>query len=209
MTETGPLLVDEQSKPPLRARVGSLLASADDAAFAVARIRLGVLDLTDQELGRLRRCRVLLAHLDASMLLDTAEVPAGVPADPRSAAVGGRGSALRRLHAFVTSGRLEVRSAGLGGWKPDFAVLDGESGRTGLVGSIQFGNPELILGPAFTVIVTDPTSISRLAGRFDEIWQLSHDVLPAIREVLERGYDVERAAPAGRGHQDARNPLQG
>jgi hypothetical protein len=177
---TAPSLVvlDERSRPHLRARVGQLLAGADEAAFAVRRIRLAVLDLTDEEIGGLGRCRVLLGHLDATTLMEATE---GVAPPSLAPALG-------RLLRWVASGRLEVRSAGLSAWTPDFGVVTRSSDRTGLVGSIQFGNPDLVIGPAFTIVTRDVGATARLLARFDELWDRSHDVLPAIRGVLERAH---------------------
>jgi hypothetical protein len=183
------LLLDERSRPPLRQRVGHLLASAEEAAFAVARIRLAVLDLSEREIGRLARCRVLLGQLDASMLLDAAD----------RTRPDGAGAAIGRLLRFVVSGRLEVRSVGLGAWTPDFGIVTAPGGRIGVLGSIEFGNPELLMGPAFTAITREPDATQRLLARFDELWDGSHDVLPAIREVLERAHGVGSTAAAGRG----------
>jgi hypothetical protein len=188
----GLTLLDERSRPPLRERIGQLLASADEAAFAVARIRLAVLDLTDQEIGRVRRCRVLLGQLDASTLLDAADGPGP----------GGSAAAMSGLIRFARSGRLEVRSVGLGGWTPDFAVVTGPAGRTGVLGSIQFGNPELVIGPAFTAITADPSTAGRLLSRFDDLWERAHDVLPAILEVLERAHGLEAATAEERRDSD-------
>lgn len=188
-----PLVLDERSRPPLRARVGHLLAGADEAAFAVKRIRLAVLDLTDEEIRNLRRCRVLLGQLDASTLMDASE----------SVGPSGLAPALDRLLRWVGSGRLEVRSAGLSSWAPDFGVVSGPSTRTALVGSIQFGNPELVIGPALTVVTTDADASARILRRFDELWGRSHDVLPAIRGVLERAHEMGEAVARVRGGPDA------
>jgi hypothetical protein len=194
MSPTSPLMIlDERARPALRGRVGHLLAGAEEAAFAVKRIRLSVLDLTDREIGDLRRCRVLLGHLDATTLMDASEA-AGPP---------GMGPALDRLLRWVASGRLEVRSAGLSAWAPDFGVVSRPPTRTALMGSIQFGNPELVLGPAFTVITTDPDAAAILLGRFDELWDRAHDVLPAIRAVLERANGLGAALATGRGDAHA------
>lgn len=193
MSARSALVLDERSRPHLRARVGHLLTGAEEAAFAVRRIRLAVLDLTDEEIRHLRRCRVLLGQLDASTLMDASE-SAGPP---------GLAPALDRLLRWVESGRLEVRSAGLSSWTPDFGVVSGPSTRTGLVGSIQFGNPELIIGPAFTVVTTDADAAARLLRRFDELWDRSHDVLPAIRAVLERAHAMGGAVARVRGGPDA------
>jgi hypothetical protein len=195
MTAGQLLLLDERARPTLRQRVGELLSSADEAAFAVARIRLGVLDLSDREVGGIRRCRVLLGQLDAATLLDAAEE--SKPGGPR-----GAGAALAGLLRFAVSGRLEVRSAGLAAWSPDFGVVDGRPGRIGLLGSIQFGSPELIIGPAFTAVSADAAITGRLLERFNEMWDASHDVLPAIREVLERAYGARGVSASGRGEPD-------
>lgn len=204
MTATPLLLLDERARPPLRQRIGTLLASADEAAFAVTRIRLAVLDLTEPEIGRIRRCRVLLGQLDASMLLDVtdgADVTDGPDVtDPGRPAASNRARpAMDGLLAFARSGRLEVRSVGLGGWTPDFGVVTGPSGCTGVLGSIQFGNPELVIGPAFTAITTEPETTAALLRRFDELWDGAHDVLPAIREVLERAHGVDGIGATRRG----------
>lgn len=192
MTVEPIVLLDERSRPSLRQRVGQLLSSADEAAFAVARIRLAVLDLSDQEVRGIRRCRVLLGQLDASMLLDAAD----------EARPGRPGAAVARLLRFLASGRLDVRSAGLAAWAPDFGIVDGRLGRIGLVGSIQFGSPELVIGPAFTAVTTDPAITGRLLVRFDELWAGSHDVVPAIREVLERAHGARGLSATGRGDAD-------
>lgn len=186
MTGTGTALLDERSTPPLRARIGHLLASAEDAMFAVRRIRLGVLDLTDPELATVQRCRVLLGQLDASVLLDAAE---GTAAGPTAS--------LAPLLRFAGSGRLEVRSAGVAGWSPDFAVVRAGERAMGMVGAIYFGSPDLVVGPALTVPVTGDDATALLRSRFDELWARSHDVLPAIREVLEHAHGLEDPARRG------------
>jgi hypothetical protein len=186
-------LLDERARPTLRRRIGALLASADEAAFAVARIRLALLDLHDEEVGRLRRCRVLLGQVDAAMLLDASE----------GTSPPGSGPDLSGLRRFVLSGRLEVRSVGLGAWTPDFGVVSAPSGWTGVFGSIQFGNPELVIGPAFTAVISDPDATRVLLRRFDELWTSAHDVLPAIQEVLERAYPMGEPVPARRGDPGA------
>jgi hypothetical protein len=187
------LLLDERARPSLRERVGRLLASGDDGAFAVARIRLAVLDLDESEIGQIRRCRVLLGQLDASMLADAARGP-----DTQR-----EGNRMAGLLRFARSGRLEVRSVGLGGWTPDFAIVSGPSGCTGVIGSIHFGNPELALGPALTVVTSEAEVTQRLLVRFEELWAGAHDVLPAIREVLERAHGLGGEVAEGRGDPDA------
>jgi hypothetical protein len=175
-------IVDESSPVWLRQRIGRLMAAGDTADFAVARIRLAVLDLHEAETAGLRRCRVLLGHLDASTLAEASETqPGDSPA------------ALLRLRAFAASGRVEVRSAGLAAWTPAFAVIRSATGATGLLGAIHFGNPGLVVGPTFTALTTEPGPVALLTRRFDELWDRAHDVLPAIRDVINRAHALGSA----------------
>lgn len=192
MTRPPLTLLDERATPPLRDRIGRLLAGADQAAFALARVRLAFVDLGDEELGSLRRCRVLLGHLDASNLLDASD----------SAGRHTHAPSMGRLLRFANSGRLEVRSAGLAAWTPDFGVVQRDAEAMGLLGAIQFGNPELLSGPTFTAITTDSDAVALLGRRFDQLWHRSHDVLPAIRQVLERAHGLEHPAATGSGDMD-------
>jgi hypothetical protein len=206
-------LIDERDDLPLRARIGQLLADADDVAFALARIRLAALDLGDRELGGLNRCRVLLGQLDASMLMDvgaTGQLPASTSggAGTTPAPRPGSPNALRELLHFGASGRLEIRSAGLVGWSPDFAVVRRAAERTGVLGSIQFSNPELAVGPMFTMLLEDPDATLLLQRRFDEVWDRSHDVLPAIQTVLGRAIGLDQPAARGGGGADPGRALR-
>jgi hypothetical protein len=184
-----PLLLDETSRPTVREVIGSLMASSATADLAVARIRLAALDLTEHELG-VRRCRLLLGRLDAAALADA---PVGAPAGANLRA------SLGRLLRFAASGRLEVRSAGIGAWQPDFSVFGGPGAATCLVGAHYFVSPDLIVGPSLTCVTTDPDAVALVRRRFAWLWDRSHDVLPAIVEVLQR---VEHEAGAGGGDPD-------
>lgn len=164
-------LLDETSDPPLRTIIGRLLQNSESADIAVASIRLASLDLTTQEIEGPSHCRVLVGRLDASTLLDTG---------------GARHEALARLARWTLSGRLHVRSAGIGAWRPDFSVFRAGLGGTCLLGAHYFGSPQLTVGPSFTVVTRDPWTRRALSDRFDQLWDRSHDVLPAISQVLER-----------------------
>lgn len=164
-------LLDERSAPSLREVIGGLMVDADTVDFAIARIRLANLDLADDEVNGPRRTRVLLGHLDASTLLDA-----------RTAA----DTTVARLDRWARSGRLAVRSAGIGAWTPDFSVYHRPDGSSCLMGAHYFGSPQLTVGPSFTTVSEDPASARLLQRRFDELWERSHDVLPAIIGVLER-----------------------
>lgn len=185
-------VLDERSPRPVRDRIGALLAGAATADFAVGRIRLAALDLTAGEVANVRRCRVLLGRLNVGMLLDAADVTSGQWLAPSQAV-----QRLEVLTAFASSGRLEVRAAGLDGWVPDFSVYAGDQ-RSALLGAHYFGSTDPVAGPSFTAFLEEPDAVSLLASRFEELWRRGHDVLPAIREVLERAHALALDA-AGRG----------
>jgi hypothetical protein len=162
-------LLDETAQPPLRRLIGDLMAASRDSAFAVRRIRLAALDLEEREVAGLERCRVLLGILDVDALRALAE-----------------GGPVARLRSWIASGRLEVRSAGIGAWTPDFSVHRRDGGSVALVGAHYFGSPHLTIGPSFTVVSEEPGAADVLGQRFDRLWETGHDVLPAIAEVLDR-----------------------
>lgn len=183
-------LFDERAEVPVRARIGTLLRGATTADFAFTRIRLGALDLQREEVEGLERCRVLLGAFDAtalqSVLIDRGEPEQANPV---------RISRLRVLRSFVESGRLEVRSAGLARWTPDFGVVGGKRPRNGgsppgrathvaVIGANHFGPPHHPIGPSFTAITGNASAVKLLAMRFEETWAHGHDVLPAIRDVV-------------------------
>lgn len=168
---TGLRLLDERAVPPLRSIIGSLLTTSETVDFAVTSIRLASLDLTPREIAGPRRCRVLLGRLDASTLFDTGTA---------------RGGSMDGLIRWARSGRLLVRSAGIGAWTPDFSVYHDRSGSRCLLGAHYFGSPYLTIGPSFTVVTEDRRMVRLLGARFDGLWERSHDVLPAIVGVLER-----------------------
>ena len=112
MSRRSRVLLDEREPVSVRRRIGELLGGAIEARFAVSRIRLAALDLTAEEVSDVERCRVLLGHLDAGTLLDGVGEALGAAAR------------LAVLLDWIRSGRLEVRSAGVGSWTPDFSVYD-------------------------------------------------------------------------------------
>lgn len=173
-------------EPPgesLRTLIGRLLVDATRADIALARVRLAALDLTAPEVRSGARCRVLLGALDASVLLDAAnDASSGTPNETAVVRPG-----LRHLAEWLASDRLEVRSAGIGAWKPDFSVYEDRAGTsTSLVGAHYFGSPQLAVGPSVTVVTTDASAARLLRGRFDELWGRAHDVAPAILDVVRR-----------------------
>jgi hypothetical protein len=172
------VLLDERSRPPLRAVIGALLASCDEADVAVTRVRIAALDLRADEVARVRRCRFLLGRLDAYAL--GAAVPSGEDRRERVAA----------LLRFLRSGAIEVRSAGMCAWMPDFSIYRGI--RSGghihaacLIGAHYFHEPAEH-GPSFTLAIDDDVAVRRAERRFEEMWQRSHDALPPVVHAIEQ-----------------------
>ncbi len=171
------VVFDERGRPDFRDVFGALAARATDIATAVTRVRLSTVDLTPLELGSLEHFRVLIAELSALRL--DAEARA-LQADPKRAP---NADMLRRL---LESGTLEVRSSPLAGWSPDFTVFSGADGPAALlVGFHSFERPYPHRGPALAAV--HGGDAARLAARrHEEIWELAHDVGPAIWSILSK-----------------------
>lgn len=190
------VVLDERATPSLRVALGSLLARADSADFAVARIRLVGLDLSARELRRMRRCRVLVRRIDADTLADMSAA---------ARRESGAADRLLLLGEFLASGRVEVRASGMAGWTPDFSVLrlaaagrgDGPA-TAAVVGAHYFSRPYPQEGPSFTCIVTTAAAVRRVEARFDELWRRAYDVKPVIRTAIDQllGTDEDRGEPS-------------
>jgi hypothetical protein len=174
-------LLDEAGTPSLREVIGRLLSAAAEADMAVAHVRLSAIDLTAGEASGIRRCRFLLGRLEAAGLTHL-----GAGADRTH---------LRRLHELLRSGQVEIRSAGLAAWTPDFSVFRGvrdsgtESGDTCIVGAHYFHQPPCAAGPSLTCIMTGRHAVEMAGRRFSSLWRQAHDVQPAVLDTVERLLD--------------------
>ena len=109
-----PWLLDDRGRPDFREAYGMLAQRSSGLDVALTRIRLSTLDLSEAELGRMSRIRLLLSEVSAAAL------------DAEAHAVLHRASMasnLRRLLMLLHLGRIDVRSAPLGGWAPDFSIF--------------------------------------------------------------------------------------
>lgn len=164
-------LFDGWTGDSFRDYLGREMAASEDASFAIRRIRLARLDLSDGVWSRLRRCRVLLSRLDADAL-DFGRIDAA-----RTAA----------LLDLAASGRLEIRSAGLGSWEPDFSILgDRSRPRTLILGCHRFAPVEPTEGPFLACASQDPRAVRSALTRFEEIWARGYDALEAVIDALGR-----------------------
>lgn len=181
MTEDGPRpsyrLIHERCSPGFRSTFGGLLARSRSADTAILRIRLGAVDLTAKELVGLRRFRILVAEVNARTV---EEETYALSVDPTKRAN------LNRILALLRDQRMEIRSAPLGGWSPDFTVFFSDRGpETLLLGLHWFRHPFPHKGPAWAVQL-GAIEARRAHLRFHEIWRRSHDIGPAIRRLMER-----------------------
>lgn len=185
-TDASPaLLLDERSRPDFRDVFGRLLRGARDVAVAVTRVRLTTLDLGEAEVAGVETLRVLVAELNALTLDAEARV---LRADP------GRAHRIDLWRRLLEAGRVEVRSAPLGGWSPDFTVFSDAEGPTAvLTGFHWFERPYPHRGPAFASVHFGPRAVAA-SDRHRELWGRAHDVGPAVWSILskaERGARVE------------------
>ena len=177
-----PVLLDELSSPSVRETIGRLFATAERADLAIARVRLAAVDLDLAEIVGLQRCRLLLSRLDADLLHD------GVSQD----LLPERRVVLQRLFAWTQSGRLEVRSAGVLAWVPDFSVYHNVAGAGDvlLLGAHYFQSMFSGHGAELTCCLRQASAVRRAAERFEDLWDRAYDVLPIIAEGLAQTLDA-------------------
>jgi hypothetical protein len=164
------IVLTETSDPSLRYVIGALLTRSESADVAIANIRLSHIDIDAGELAHVRM-RILLGRFEAAHT-----------SDPLLAA------RMEGLAALVLSGAVQLRSAGMGTWLPDFSVyrLDGATPRAAcLVGAHYFGEPPCS-GPCLTSVHTDAHSVGTAAARFNELWDMGHDVSAVIAQAMRQ-----------------------
>jgi len=179
------VLFDERRRPDFRDVFGALAATSSDIATAVRRVRLSTVDLTRDELERVEHFRVLVAEMNALQL--DAEARA-LQVDPR------RAPNAELLREMLEGGRLEVRSAPLAGWIPDFTVFSRADGpHAVLTGLHWFERPYAHRGPALGAVHGE-VAAKLAARRHEEAWERAHDVGPAVWNILSKARRAARIA---------------
>lgn len=183
-------LISERGRPDFRDVFVEALRRSTDVAVAVTRVRLSTLDFEAKDLERLESMRVLVVEVNALTLDAEARL---IQADP------GQASRVGLYRNMLESGRLEVRSAPLGGWSPDFTVFSGARGPTAvLCGKHWFQRPHPHRGPALASLHFGRAA--RLAARrHGEVWDAAHDVGTAIWSILSKAERGRRSRPAATG----------
>ena len=172
-----PGLIDERSPIPFRALFGRFLSSSTELDTAILRVRLSGVDLSARELSGLRRLRILVAEINAKTLEEEAFA---LFMDPR------KRETLDRIQGLLHGGRLELRSAPLAGWSPDFSIFSDPRGPRALfLGLHWMLRPFPHRGPAWLACF-GPEEAHRGHQRFEELWENAHEIGPAVLRLLER-----------------------
>ena len=172
-----PDLLDERSSISFRVLFGELLARSSAVDVAILRVRLGAVDLSAGELRGLRHLRLLVAEVNAQTVEGEAYALVMDPVKREN---------LARILKLLQEGLMEIRSAPLGGWSPDFTVFSEDRGpHTLLMGLHWFHQPFPHRGPAWATRF-GPEEASRAQARFQELWAGAHDIGPAVQRLMER-----------------------
>lgn len=172
-----PALMDERNPKPFRRVFGELLTGSTRLDTAMHRVRLSGVDLSEGEVGGLERLRLLVAEVNAQTLEEEAFALLRDPDKQQN---------LARVLALLQSGRMELRSAPLAGWSPDFSVFSGPQGPRSLILGLHWIQvPFPHRGPAWAATF-GPEEAKRASRRFQEIWEGAYEIGPAIRRLLER-----------------------
>lgn len=176
MPPTHSKLIHDRSRRSLRTVYADLVREARHVDAAVDRIRLSGIDLAYQDLDSVEELRVLTTEIDAATLKFEAEA---ILADPQ------RSHNLRVVVRLLAEERLLVRCAPLFDWAPNFSVFVDPQGRCDLLLGVHwFQIPYPSRGPALAVVHRGGEA-DRVRARFQEMWDLAHDIGPALHGVFE------------------------
>ena len=175
--QSHPALLDERSAKSFRAVFGDLLSRSCFVDAAILRVRLGAVDLSARELRGLHRLRVLVAEVNAQTVEGEAYALVMDPVKREN---------LTRVLTLLQTGVMEIRSAPLGGWSPDFTVFSQVQGPQALLlGLHWFHRPFPHRGPAWAARF-GAEEAQRAHARFRELWAGAHDIGPAVLRLMER-----------------------
>jgi len=169
-------LLDERSTTSFRSLFGDLLSRSSAVDTAILQIRLGAVDLSARELTGLHRLRVLVAEVNARTVEGEAYALVMDPVKREN---------LNRVLNLLQTGVMEIRSAPLGGWSPDFTVFSADQcPHSLLMGLHWFHRPFPHRGPAWAVRF-GAEEASMAHDRFHELWAGAHDIGPAVLRLMQ------------------------
>ncbi len=172
------VLIRGASAPDLlESTIRELVSASSDVAFAIEQVRLSSLHRVADVLLGVARCRFVLGRLDAHRLdLD------GVQGETRRLG-------LQRLLDHTRNGGLQIRTAGVLRWEPDFSLYHHADRRYGsfcLLGAHYLAPPHPGIDWPLTCLLTGRRAVQHAVGHFEEIWTGGHDAIAPITEALER-----------------------
>jgi hypothetical protein len=139
-------------------------------------VRLSGISLARRELEGPVRIRLLLAEINVLTLSAEAE---------SMATTGDGRQRLRLICRLLAEGVLQLRSAPLGGWDPDFSVFWREAeGPVVVIGPHWFARPYPHRGPALASL-HHGRAAARVGRRFEGLWTDAHPVELPVRRVME------------------------
>jgi hypothetical protein len=176
-TRHRPHLLDERSTVSFRQVFGEILSCSTAVETAILRIRLSGVDLTAKEVASVRTFRVLVAEVSARTVEDEAYA---LLTDPE------KRQNLARILALLRSRRMEIRSAPLGGWSPDFSVFHDDRGPACLLIGLHLFRPPFPNGGPSWAARLGPEAARRAHVRFEEIWRGAHEIGHPVQGIMER-----------------------
>ncbi|MEX2530242.1 MAG: hypothetical protein WD960_05655 [Gemmatimonadota bacterium] len=187
-----PVLLDEWSRPDFRDVYGKLAEASTRFDVAIRKVRLSGISLARTELEGPARIRLLLAEINVLTLSAEAESMAAVD-DGRLR--------LRLIRGLLSEGVLQLRSAPLGGWDPDFSVFwRDDEGPVVIIGPHWFARPYPHRGPALASLHRGRAA-ARVGRRFEGLWTDAHPVEQAVRRVMEEALERVPPPPPSRSHE--------
>ncbi len=182
-------LLIEGSGPRFPVVYRGLLATSTKVDIALTRLRIATLRLQPGDLDQVRSLRIVLTELTtAAWEVETHRALLNPRREPQ----------LRALIEGIRSGRVEVRSAPLATWAPDFTLFHGvRTAPVALIGPHWLETGPGRRGPRMAFEVTGPDA-RRLASAYTRIWDDAYDVSPAVGRMLGHTLDaLDRLTPSG------------
>jgi len=175
-TSAETVLLDECGPSTFRAAFGAALSRSSEVETAILRVRLSGVDLSKQEIRPIKALRVMVAEVSARRVEEEAFAMAVDPVKREN---------LDRILGLLHSGILEIRSAPLGSWSPDFTVFS-QAGTPWcvLLGLHVFSRPFPHRGPTWAARF-GAREATLAHKRFQESWDQAHDIGEAICRLME------------------------
>ena len=171
-------LIHDRSRRSLRTVYSDLAREAGHIDAAVDRIRLSGIDLAYEELASVKELRVLITEINAATLKFEAEA---ILADPQ------RGDNLRVVMRLLAEERLRVRCAPLLDWAPNFPSSSIRRDAA-LCSWVSTGSRfHALRGVRPLAVVHRGREAVGVRARFQEMWDLAHDIGPGAARCLRGG----------------------